>query len=93
MLPPGDRAFLKKLAVLGMASPRDLIQRAVGGTIAEVWELLDRLVVGEFIQERNAFLDSKYVFRHALIRETAYGELLVDTRRTLHALSQTYSTF
>ena len=84
-LEPRQKAFLQMLAVLGNASPFRLIERIADSSETRLQEMLDHLQSAEFIYERTAFPDIEYIFKHALIRETAYGELLADTRRTLHS--------
>ena len=84
-LEPDQKAFLQLLSVLGNASPLRLIEGAAQAPEAQVQEMLDRLQSAEFIYERTAFPDIEYVFKHALTRETAYGEMLTDARRRLHS--------
>ena len=45
---------------------------------------LSRLVEAEFLYQRGTPPDSKYVFKHALIREAAYDSLLKSTRHQYH---------
>ncbi|MBT2322216.1 AAA family ATPase [Variovorax paradoxus] len=84
-LEPEHKAFLQMLAVLGNASPLRLIERVAQSSETQLQDMLDRLQSAEFIFERTVFPDVEYVFKHALTRETAYGELLADTRRILHS--------
>lgn len=79
------KAFLQMLAVLGMASPLRLIERMAQRSEAQLEPILNRLQSAEFIYERPSYPDVEYIFKHALTRETAYGELLADSRRTLHS--------
>jgi len=44
-----------------------------------------RLVAGEFLYEARRFPDLEYAFEHALTHEVAYGSVLQDRRRALHA--------
>ena len=46
---------------------------------------LDRLVRSELVFGRGEVPDSVYTFKHALVQEAAYGSLLRERRRTLHA--------
>src|ERR671937_354523 len=39
----------------------------------------------EFLDETRLFLEHEYTFKHALTHEVAYGSLLQERRRTLHA--------
>ena len=45
---------------------------------------LSRLIEAEFLYQRGTPPDSKYVFKHALIREAAYDSLLKSTRHQYH---------
>ncbi len=51
---------------------------------ARLKEALDKLVRGELLYERGTLSDPVYVFKHALIREAAYGSLLRSARRSFH---------
>jgi predicted ATPase len=86
-LQPEHKALLQILAVLGNTSPLRVIERVAQTSETPLQEMLDRLQGAEFIFDRPAFPDVEYVFRHALIRETAYGALLTDARRALHTLA------
>src|SRR5207244_11884558 len=46
---------------------------------------LDHLQASEFIDESKLFPEAEYTFKHALTHEVAYGGLLHDRRRLLHA--------
>ncbi len=46
---------------------------------------LDRLVRSELVFGRGEVPNSVYTFKHALVQEAAYGSLLRERRRTLHA--------
>src|SRR4030095_6319240 len=39
----------------------------------------------EFLYETSLFPDAEYTFKHALTHEVAYGSLLGERRRALHA--------
>ncbi len=84
-LQPEHKSFLQMLAVLGTASPLRLIERLEQCPAGQLPRILERLQSAEFIYERPAFPDVEYIFKHSLTRETAYGELLADSRRTLHS--------
>jgi class 3 adenylate cyclase/tetratricopeptide (TPR) repeat protein len=84
-LPPEDKALLQAASVIGRDVPFALLK-----SIADIHEEnlrrgLTRLVAGEFLYERSVFPDLEYSFKHALTHETAYGSLLQDHRRVLHA--------
>ena len=46
---------------------------------------LARLQAAEFLYETSLFPDVEYTFKHALTHEVAYGSLLQERRRALHA--------
>ena len=48
-------------------------------------EALARLVNAELIWRRGTPPDAEYTFKHALVQDAAYGTLLRDSRRMLHA--------
>ena len=84
-LPPEEKRLLQAAAVIGKAVPFALLQ-----AIAEVSEEtlrggLAHLQAAEFLYETSLFPDLAYTFKHALTHEVAYGSLLQERRRTLHA--------
>jgi predicted ATPase len=71
--------------VIGKDVPFAILQ-----TIAEVSEdvlqhSLATLQAGEFLHKSRLFPDLEYTFKHALTHEVAYGSLLQERRRALHA--------
>jgi len=50
---------------------------------------LGRLQAAEFLYEVGLFPEPEYTFKHALTHEVAYGTLLTERRRALHAGSST----
>jgi class 3 adenylate cyclase/tetratricopeptide (TPR) repeat protein len=84
-LPSGDKYLLQVASVIGKDVPFALLQ-----TIAELPEAvlrgtLGRLQAAEFVYETGPFPDLEYTFKHALTHEVAYGGLLHERRRDLHA--------
>ena len=84
-LPPEDKRLLQTAAVIGTEVPIPLLQ-----AIAEVPEdALQRgltcLQAAEFLYETRLFPEQVYTFKHALTHEVAYGGLLHERRRVLHA--------
>jgi class 3 adenylate cyclase/tetratricopeptide (TPR) repeat protein len=84
-LPPEEKRLLQTAAVIGHEVPLRLLQ-----AIAEVPE--DALLCGlahlqatEFLYETRLFPEHAYTFKHALTHEVAYGSLLLERRRVLHA--------
>ena len=84
-LPPEEKHLLQTAAVIGTEVPLPLVQ-----AIAEVPEVavhggLAHLQAAEFLYETRLFPDHAYTFKHALTHEVAYGSLLQERRRALHA--------
>ena len=80
-----EKRLLQAAAVIGKDVPFAVLQ-----AIAEVPEDVLRrglatLQAGEFLHEARLFPDLEYTFKHALTHEVAYGSLLQDRRRALHA--------
>ncbi len=84
-LPPGDKAILQMASVVGKNIPVALLQAIAEPTEEELRAALDRLQAAEFLYETSLFPDPEYTFKHALTHEVAYGSLLQERRRTLHA--------
>jgi predicted ATPase len=84
-LPPEAKHLLHTAAVIGTEVPMSLL-----GTIAELPEdvlhrSLAHLQTAELLYETRLVPDHVYTFKHALTREVAYGSLLQERRRLLHA--------
>jgi class 3 adenylate cyclase/tetratricopeptide (TPR) repeat protein len=84
-LPVEDKRLLQTAAVIGTEVPLPLLQ-----AIAELSETvlhrgLAHLQAAEFLYETRLFPDHEYTFKHALTYEVAYGSLLQERRRALHA--------
>ena len=84
-LSPDDKRLLQAAAVIGKDVPFALLR-----TIADVPEEdlrrgLAHLQAAEFLYETSLFPDLEYTFKHALTHEVAYGSLLHERRRGLHA--------
>jgi tetratricopeptide (TPR) repeat protein len=52
---------------------------------AELGSALDRLVAAGLLFRQGVPPHATYLFKHALVQDAAYGTLLRDARRTLHA--------
>ena len=84
-LPPEDKRLLQSAAVIGKDVPFTLLL-AIGELGEEdLRRGLVRLQAAEFLYEASLFPDLEYTFKHALTHEVAYGSLLHDRRRQLHA--------
>jgi class 3 adenylate cyclase/tetratricopeptide (TPR) repeat protein len=78
-LPRRDRTVLRHVSVLGRSFPAELAVAVLPGDIAEDDTVWDRL--GDFLVAEQGVLR----FRHALVRDVAYGGLRYRLRRDLHA--------
>jgi class 3 adenylate cyclase/tetratricopeptide (TPR) repeat protein len=84
-LPPENKTLLQTAAVIGKDVPFALLQ-AISETSEETLRHgLGRLQAAEFLYETALFPELEYTFKHALTQEVAYGGLLQERRRDLHA--------
>jgi class 3 adenylate cyclase/tetratricopeptide (TPR) repeat protein len=84
-LPPEEKRLLQTAAVIGTEVPLALLQALAEGTDEALRVGLAHLQAAEFLYETRLFPDLAYTFKHALTHEVAYGSLLQERRRTLHA--------
>src|SRR5262249_20935862 len=84
-LTPEDKRLLQAASVLGKDVPFALLQALVEGPEEPLRRGLATLQAGEVLYEARLFPDLEYTFKHALTHDVAYGSLLQDRRRTLHA--------
>ena len=84
-LPLEEKRLLQTAAVMGTEVPLALLQ-AVAELPEEALRLgLTHLQDAEFLYEASLFPELVYTFKHALTQEVAYGSLLQERRRALHA--------
>jgi class 3 adenylate cyclase/tetratricopeptide (TPR) repeat protein len=81
-----EKHVLQIAAVIGITVPFGLLRTVTETEIPEAALLQDLSVLraSEFLYESSLFPELEYTFRHALINEVAYGELLHDRRVGLH---------
>jgi class 3 adenylate cyclase/tetratricopeptide (TPR) repeat protein len=84
-LPPEDKRLLQTAAVIGTEVPWPLLQAIADVPEEALHQGLTRLQAAEFLYEARLFPELAYTFKHALTHEVAYGSLLQERRRTLHA--------
>jgi tetratricopeptide (TPR) repeat protein len=84
-LPPEDKRLLQVASVVGKDVPFGLLQAIADLPDEALRRGLDHLQAAEFLYETRLFPDLEYTFKHALTHEVAYGSLLHDRRRQLHA--------
>jgi tetratricopeptide (TPR) repeat protein len=86
-LPPADKHLLQTAAVIGMEVPLPLLQAIAELPEDALHRSLAHLQAAEFLYETRLFPEHGYTFKHALTHEVAYGSLLHERRRALHAQS------
>ena len=79
----------KEVAQIGAAVGREfshaLLQAVVRKPEAELQSALDRLVTAGLLFRQGVPPHATYLFKHALVQDAAYGTLLREPRRALHA--------
>ena len=84
-LSPEDKRLLQSAAVIGKDVPFALLAAIADEREEELRRGLAHLQAAEFLYEMSLFPDLEYTFKHALTHEVAYGSLLHERRRELHA--------
>jgi tetratricopeptide (TPR) repeat protein len=84
-LPPVQKALLQAAAVIGRDVPFALLQAITGDSEDIVRAHCSALQAAEFMYDTSVWPQLQYRFKHALTHEVAYGSLLQDRRRALHA--------
>jgi tetratricopeptide (TPR) repeat protein len=84
-LPPEDKRLLQTAAVMGTEVPWPLLQAIAETSDEALARSLGQLQAAEFLYETSLFPERAYTFKHALTHEVAYGSLLHERRRGLHA--------
>jgi class 3 adenylate cyclase/tetratricopeptide (TPR) repeat protein len=73
-------------AVIGREFSHDLLTLVARKPQAELRWALDRLVTAGLLLSEGIAPHATYLFKHALVQDAAYGTLLREPRRRLHAL-------
>jgi tetratricopeptide (TPR) repeat protein len=84
-LPPEDKRLLQTAAVIGTEVPWPLLQAIAETSDEALYRSLAQLQGAEFLYETSLFPERAYTFKHALTHEVAYGSVLHERRRVLHA--------
>jgi class 3 adenylate cyclase/tetratricopeptide (TPR) repeat protein len=71
-------------AVIGREFSYALLEAVAGPAVPDLGAMLARLTDAELLYARGFPPEATYVFKHALIRDAAYGSLLRARRRELH---------
>jgi class 3 adenylate cyclase/predicted ATPase len=72
-------------AAIGREFSHALLAAVVGKPEAELSLAIDRLVAAGLLFRQGAAPHATYLFKHALVQDAAYGTLLREPRRALHA--------
>jgi DNA-binding winged helix-turn-helix (wHTH) protein/predicted ATPase len=72
-------------AAIGREFSHTLLAAVVRQPEAELRSALDRLIAAGLLFRRGAPPHAAYLFKHALVQDAAYGTLLREPRRALHA--------
>jgi tetratricopeptide (TPR) repeat protein len=84
-LAPDDRGLLLTAAVIGKDVPLPLLQLVTDRSAEQLRESLARLQSAELLYATRLDPAAEYTFKHALTHEVAYGGLLREQQRVLHA--------
>ena len=84
-LPDDDKRLLQAASVIGKNLPFSLLQATAELPENALRRHLARLQAAEFLYQTSLFPDLEYTFTHALTHEVAYGSILQERRRYLHA--------
>jgi len=84
-LASSTKQLLQCASVIGKDFPFVLLQSVSERSEEELRTELSYLQAAEFVYETRLFPDQEYTFKHALTHEVAYGSLLQERRRALHA--------
>jgi class 3 adenylate cyclase/tetratricopeptide (TPR) repeat protein len=84
-LAPETKTILQWAAVIGKDVPFSLLQAVTALPEDALRPELAKLQTAEFLYEKSLFPDLQYTLKHALTHEVAYGSLLQERRRDLHA--------
>jgi tetratricopeptide (TPR) repeat protein len=84
-LPLEEKQLLQSAAVIGKDIPFSLLHAITKLSDEQLRHGLTHLQGAEFLYETSLFPDLEYTFKHALTHEVAYGSLLHERQRALHA--------
>ena len=83
-LPPEEKRCSRPLPSLAWKCPCQC-QAIAEAPEESLQRSLAQLQAAEFLYETRLFPEHEYTFKHALTHEVAYGSLLLERRRVLHA--------
>ncbi len=80
-----DKRLLQVASVIGKDVPLPLLRVIADMPEPDLQRSLAHLQAAEFLYETRLFPEAEFTFRHSLTQEVAYGSLLHERRRELHA--------
>jgi len=80
-----ERRLLELAAVVGKDVPFRVVHAVSGSPEDVLTRAFERLTSAEFLYETSLGPETEYTFKHTLTHEVAYGRLLPERRRALHA--------
>jgi class 3 adenylate cyclase/tetratricopeptide (TPR) repeat protein len=84
-LPADEKRVLQAASVVGKDVPLDLLRAVAEVDERDLPRVLAQLQAAELVYEASLFPELEYTFKHALTHDVAYGGLLHERRRQLHA--------
>lgn len=72
-------------AAIGREFSHTLLAAAIAKPEADLRSALDRLISAGLLFRQGLAPHASYLFKHALVQDAAYGTLLRESRRALHA--------
>ena len=81
---PSARQVAQIGAVIGREFSYEMLAAVAERSEVELRSALERLEAAELIHRCGGPPDNKYSFKHALVRDAAYGSILKSRRRALH---------
>ncbi|MGH7345439.1 MAG: ATP-binding protein, partial [Candidatus Rokuibacteriota bacterium] len=80
-----ERRLLEVASVVGKDVPFAVVHAVAGLPEDVLLRSFERLKSAEFLYETSPGPETEYTFKHTLTHEVAYGRLLAEPRRALHA--------
>lgn len=84
-LRPEHKDLLQNASVVGRNVPVSLLVVLLNLPVDVLRTRLDDLQAAEFLYESRVVPNHEYTFKHALTQDVAYGSVLMEKRRVLHA--------
>ena len=78
------KEIIQIAAVIGRGFSYELLREIAGKPEDALSAALDRVIEAELISVNGIASEATYLFKHVMVRDTAYGSLLKSRRRELH---------